>query len=110
MTIHDILMSCGSVTADTLIYIGDINGGIKWVGKFKNISKENEYLKFRVFFLAVDSHFYPQRMILKFIIQFGADTMLNLLWVLGAIIDILRGVNNDDLSDQLKIGVLYNAL
>ena len=25
--------------------------------------------------------------------------MLNLLWVLGAIIDILRGVNNDDLSD-----------
>ena len=51
MTIHDILMSCGSVTADTLIYIGDIYGGIKWVGKFKNISKENEYLKFRVFFL-----------------------------------------------------------
>ena len=39
-------MSCGSVTANTLIYIG--------------------------------------------------DTMLNLLWVLGAIIDILRGVNNDD--------------
>ena len=51
MTIHDILMSCGSVTADTLIYIGNINGGIKWAGKFKNISKENEYLKFRVFFL-----------------------------------------------------------
>lgn len=50
MTIHDILCSCGSVTADTLIYIGDINGGIKWVGKFKNIRKENEYLKFRVFF------------------------------------------------------------
>lgn len=51
MTIHDILMSCGSVTADTLIYIGDINGGIKWAGKFKNISKDNEYLKFRVFLL-----------------------------------------------------------
>lgn len=68
MTIHDILMSCGSVTANTLIYIGDINGGIKWIGQFKNISKENEYLKFRVFFLDVDSHFYPQRMILKFII------------------------------------------
>lgn len=68
MTIHDILMSCGSVTADTLIYIGDINGGIKWAGKFKNISKENEYLKFRVFFLDVDSHFYPRRVILKFII------------------------------------------
>ena len=31
--------------------------------------------------------------------------MINLLWVLGAIIDILRGVNNDDLSDQFKIGV-----
>ena len=68
MTIHDILFSCGSVTANTLIYIGDIYGGIKWLGKFKNISKENEYLKFRVFFLAVDSSFYPQRMILKFII------------------------------------------
>ena len=68
MTIHDILMSCGSVTANTLIYIGDTYGGIKWIGTFKNISKENEYLKFRVFFLAVDSHFYPQRMILKFII------------------------------------------
>ena len=68
MTIHDILMSCGSVTANTLIYIGDVNGAIKWLGEFKNISKENEYLKFRVFFLAVDSHFYPQRMILKFII------------------------------------------
>lgn len=68
MTIHDILMSCASVKADTLIYIGDINGGIKWAGKFINISKENEYLKFRVFFLDVDSHFYPQRMILKFII------------------------------------------
>ncbi len=68
MTIHDILMSCGSVTANTLIYIGDINGGIKWVGEFKNISKENEYLKFRVFFLDVDSYLYPQRMILKFII------------------------------------------
>ena len=68
MTIHDILMSCGSVKANTLIYIGDINGGIKWIGQFKNISKENEDLKFRVFFLAVDSHLYPQRMILKFII------------------------------------------
>lgn len=66
MTIHDILMSCGSVTADTLIYIGYINGGIKWAGKFKNISKENEYLKFRIFFIDVDSRFYPQRMILKF--------------------------------------------
>ena len=68
MTIHDILMSCGSVTANTLIYISDINGGIKWIGQFKNISKENEYLKFRVFFLAVDSYLYPQRTILKFII------------------------------------------
>ena len=26
--------------------------------------------------------------------------MLNLLWVLGAVIDILRGVNNDDFDDQ----------
>ena len=75
MTIHDILMSCGSVTADTLIYIGNIHGGIKWVGKFKNITKQNEYLKFRVFFLDVDSYLYPQRMILKFIIQFGVDIM-----------------------------------
>ena len=25
--------------------------------------------------------------------------MLNLLWVLGAVIDILRGVNNDDFDD-----------
>lgn len=68
MTIHDILMSCGSVTANTLIYIGDIYGGIKWVGEFKTISRKNEYLKFRVFFLAFDTSLYPQRMILKFII------------------------------------------
>lgn len=25
--------------------------------------------------------------------------MFNLLWVLGAVIDILRGVNNDDFDD-----------
>lgn len=25
--------------------------------------------------------------------------MLNLLWVLGAVIDILRGVNNDEFDD-----------
>lgn len=25
--------------------------------------------------------------------------MLNLLWVLGAVIDILRGANNDDFDD-----------
>lgn len=68
MTIHDILMSCGSVTANTLIYICDIHGGIKWSGIFKNISKENEYLKFRVFFLDIGLSSYPQRVILKFII------------------------------------------
>lgn len=68
MTIHDILISCGSVTANTLIYIGDTYGGIKWIGTFKNISKENEYLKFRVFLIDIDLSFYPQRMILKFII------------------------------------------
>lgn len=68
MTIHDILMSCGSVTANTLIYIGDTYGGIKWIGTFKNISKENEYLKFRVFLIDIDLSFYPKRMILKFII------------------------------------------
>lgn len=27
------------------------------------------------------------------------NLMLNLLWILGSIIDILRGVNDDDLSD-----------
>lgn len=68
MTIHDILMSCGSVTANTLIYIGDAYGGIRWIGKFENISKDNEYLKFRVFFIDIDLSFYPKRMILKFII------------------------------------------
>lgn len=25
--------------------------------------------------------------------------MLNLLWVLGAVVDILRGVNNDEFDD-----------
>lgn len=68
MTIHDILVNCGSVAANTLIYIGDIYGGIRWVGEYKNISKNNEYLKFRVFFLDIDLSHYPQRMILKFII------------------------------------------
>ena len=75
MTIHDILVNCGSVTANTLIYIGDAYGGIRWIGKFENISKDNEYLKFRVFFIDIDLSYYPKRMILKFIIQFGADTM-----------------------------------
>lgn len=68
MTIHDILMNCGSVTANTLIYIDDIRGSIKWMGRFKNITKENEYHEFKVFFVAVDSSFYPKRLILKFVI------------------------------------------
>lgn len=68
MTIHDILVNCGLVTPNTLIYIGDIYGGIRWVGEFKNISKNNEYLKFRVFVIDIYLFLYPQRMILKFII------------------------------------------
>lgn len=49
MKIHDILISCGSVTANTLIYIGDINGGIKWIGQFKILAKRMNILSLEYF-------------------------------------------------------------
>ena len=47
MTIHDILVNCGSVQSDTSIMILDDNEEIKWLGTFENLPKEYEYLKFK---------------------------------------------------------------
>ena len=44
MTIHDILLNCGSVQSDTLIIIVN-NEEAKWVGTFMNLPKDYEELK-----------------------------------------------------------------
>ena len=56
MTIHDILVNCGSIRSDTLIIILDGNGEGKWVGAFMNLPKECEELKIKYFI--VDFHIY----------------------------------------------------
>ena len=39
MTIHDILVNCGSVQSDTSIIILDDNEEVKWLGIFMNLPK-----------------------------------------------------------------------
>lgn len=46
MTIHDILVNCGSVQSDTLIIILDDNEEAKWIGTFIDLPKEYEELKY----------------------------------------------------------------
>ena len=53
MTIHDILVNCGSVQSDTLIIILDDNEEAKWVGTFIDLPKEYEELKFKYFTIGV---------------------------------------------------------
>lgn len=48
MTIHDILCSCGSVNAETAIFILDSNT-IKRVCQFKELEQKYEMLPFKFF-------------------------------------------------------------
>jgi hypothetical protein len=48
MTIHDILCSCGSVHAETTIYIIE-SGTIKKICQFKNLESRYEKLQFKFF-------------------------------------------------------------
>lgn len=66
MTIHDILVNCGSVQSDTLIIILDDNEERKWVGTFMNLPKEYEELKFKYFTIGVMVHKYVARAHFKF--------------------------------------------
>lgn len=66
MTIHDILVNCGSVQSDTLIIILDGNGEGKWVGTFMNLPKEYEELRFKYFTIGVMVHKYAARAHFKF--------------------------------------------
>lgn len=66
MTIHDILVNCGSVQADTLIIILDGNEELKWLSTFENLPKEYEYLKFKYFTIGVRVYKYSARAHFKF--------------------------------------------
>lgn len=66
MTIHDILLNCGSVQADTLIIILDANEGAKWVGIFMDLPKEYGELKFKYFTIGVMVYKYVARAHFKF--------------------------------------------
>ena len=66
MTIHDILVNCGSVKSDTLIIILDANEEAKWVGTFMVLPKEYEELKFKYFTVSVAVHEYFSRAYFKF--------------------------------------------
>lgn len=66
MTIHDILVNCGSVQSDTLIIILDNNGEVKWLGTFENLPKDCEELKFKYFTIGVMVHGYVARAHFKF--------------------------------------------
>lgn len=49
MTIHDILMSCGSISSDTLIIIAEYCGDVKWKNLFKNLTREYDNLRIKFF-------------------------------------------------------------
>lgn len=66
MTIHDILVNCGSVQSDTLIIILDANEEAKWVGTFMDLPKEYEELKFKYFIIGVTVQKYVARAHFKF--------------------------------------------
>mgnify|MGYP003606179657 FL=1 len=66
MTIHDILVNCGSVQSDTLIIILDDNEERKWVGTFMYLPKEYEELKFKYFTIGVMVHKYTATAHFKF--------------------------------------------
>lgn len=66
MTIHDILVNCGSVQSDTLIIICDDNEEVKWIGMFMNLPKGYDKLKFKYFTIGVTVHEYVARAYFKF--------------------------------------------
>lgn len=53
MTIHDILLNCGSMLADTLIIIADDYGEVKWQNTFRNLPKDYEELKIKFFIVGI---------------------------------------------------------
>lgn len=54
MTIHDILVNCGSVTANTVIIICDSMGDIKSHHRFKYLPSRLESLDFVTFTIGFD--------------------------------------------------------
>lgn len=66
MTIHDILVNCGSVQSDTLIIIVDDYEEVKWIGTFMKLPKDYEELKFKYFTIGVIVHRYVARVHFKF--------------------------------------------
>lgn len=49
MTIHDILVNCGSISSDTLIIIAEYHGDVKCKNLFKNLQREYDSLKIKYF-------------------------------------------------------------
>ena len=49
MTIHDILVNCGSISSDTLIIIAEYHGDVKFKNLFKNLPREYDSLKIKFF-------------------------------------------------------------
>lgn len=54
MTIHDIIVNCGSVTANTVIIIRDCTGDIKFQHRFKYLPSRLESLDFVTFTIGFD--------------------------------------------------------
>ena len=68
MTIHDILLNCGSVQASTLIIIVNDSEEVKWMGIFMDLPKDYEELKFKYFTIGVRIYKYAARAHFKFYI------------------------------------------
>ncbi len=68
MTIHDILVNCGSVQADTLIIIVNDYEEVNWIGTFMDLPKDYEELKFKYFTIGVRVYKYATRAHFKFYI------------------------------------------
>ena len=66
MTIHDILVNCGSVQSDTSIIILNDNEEVKWIGTFENLPKGYDKLKFKYFTIGVTVHEYVASTYFKF--------------------------------------------
>ena len=66
MTIHDILVNCGSVQSDTLIIILNDYEEVKWQGTFMELPKDYEELKFKYFTIGVRVYKYVVKGRFKF--------------------------------------------
>ena len=69
MTIHDIVCICGSLQADSVIFVKLSPDTITWVGEFKDLPKNLEYSGIRIFFTDVDTSFYPRRALFTFYLK-----------------------------------------